>query len=214
MSIWTGKDGYDPLAEFTDRTARELADPRSEVFRKDTNPQVDEIEFVRRHLIGRKSVLELGCGLGIWSEVARQVGCWYFGVDGVAERVRYAAQRFSGKAKTYPDLSVVFKTGDIRTIRLAQKFDTALFVTVLQHMTLQGALEALDTAARHLWPDSKVIMIESRLMDGTIEDAEAAYADPSCSPHMIPKPISVLQAQIPELDWNHLGGDRYILTRV
>jgi 2-polyprenyl-3-methyl-5-hydroxy-6-metoxy-1,4-benzoquinol methylase len=210
MSILTGKQGYESVAEFVTRTEQELKNRSGSLFLRDTQPPAHEVAYVRESLQGRQSVLEIGCGFGIWSRVARAVGCTkYVGVDPVPERIRYAREQHN-------TVGVWFEVSDARTLRLEDRFDTVLSVTVLQHLTLPDAIAALVTLNHHLLPGGKGILLESRLWDISFAEAEMRYAGDDCAAHMIPKPLKTLQEAIPSLSWERAGvqEDRFHLTKV
>lgn len=205
MSIRTGRNGYSSIAEFAERTRQELADPVGVLFKRDTEPPEDDVRWVRERLSGHRRVLELGCGFGVWATVADGLGCQYWGVDPVPERIEYAAQHNSGER-------AVFVCGNATAVRLGATFDAVLFVTVLQHMTLDDACTSLQTAAVHLEPDGVAYLIESGIHDETESECERLYLDRS--EHMIPKPLAVLQAAVPDFNWANDGRfDRWILTK-
>lgn len=210
MTIRTGKDQYNAIEEFRERTIGELKDPDGVIFKRDTEPPEHEVAYVREALRGHKKVLELGCGLGPWAAVAAGVGCEYTGVDPVAERIEYATAHVDVPAGTR------FIHGDARTVKLLEGFDAVLLVTVIQHLLLPDAILALQNAAYHLIPGGEVILLESMIWDKTEEECDAAYAQPGHALHMIPKPLKVLQDAVPELIWNKAGReeDRWILTKV
>lgn len=202
MSIRTGKRKYSSIQEFSDRTRRELAYPEGVVFKRDTEPPQDEVEWIRSRLRYHLSVLELGSGFGIWANVAASVNCEYEGVEPVAERVLYAREHNPG---------VTFHQADATTVRLPRTFSAVLFVTVLQHMNLTDKVAALKTAVAHLEPGGRIIMMESLILDRTEAECEKLYKDPDCSPHMIPAPIAVLKEVLPGFTWDQQGHDRYVL---
>lgn len=206
MSIWTGKDDYNPIRSFESRTQRELLD-RGVVFRRDTEPPPDEVEWVKRQLYMKDDVLELGCGLGVWSQVAAEVGCHYVGIDPVRERVSYASTHYTRYGQ--------FSVGDARRFRCGRKFHCVLLVTVLQHVPMEHKIEILNTAAVHLLPGDVAILLESMILDITDTEAEAMYARPEHPCHMIPAPLGLLKSYRPEFKWHNDGvHDRWILERV
>lgn len=211
MSIFTGKQGYDSVKEFTERTKQELAAVDSALFIKDTRPTEPDVAFVRKSLRGHSSVLEIGCGFGIWYPVAREVGCAYVGVDPVLERVRFAQGRYPSGLFIHADA-----TTDALQVLEGFDFTAALFVTVIQHMNMTQAVAALRNAAKLVVPGGEVILLESRICDISVEEAERMYASPGCAKHMIPKSLLALADAVPELLWTRaVGGseDQFVLVR-
>jgi SAM-dependent methyltransferase len=192
VSIKTGRNDYDPLREFSERTRRELADRDGVLYKRDTEPQPHEVAWIREQIRGRRRVLELGCGFGVWSKVAREVSCEYVGVDGVKQRVQHAEE-------LNPD--TIFIHGDARHIDVGDMdFDTVLMVTVLQHVSLEDGILLLKTASRHLPKDGVLIMMESCI--SYVSEAEAERLYEARPDHMIPKPIMSLIDAVPEFAWD------------
>lgn len=235
MSIKTGKQDYDAVTEFTHRTNGELGHREGELYKRDTEPNPIDVDFVATRLRGHTRVLELGSGFGIWARVAIEAGCdWYVGVEPVHERYRHALERLEAardrnEAWAVRDI-VRFRTGDARIERQfavfggltdgltnhskRSQYDAVLFVTVLQHMTLEDAIRALKTAAWHMSDDGEIILLESLLLDVDAKECEEMYAAPSWPKHMVPKPRAVLEAEVPELIWARTDrADGFVLTR-
>jgi len=94
-----------------------------------------EIEFVssiiRRHAPGAKTILDLGCGTGIHVCGFAQEGYQVTGLDLSADMLAKAHERREN-AKADRCGSIEFQQGDIRDLRLSQRFDVvvALFHVV------------------------------------------------------------------------------------
>lgn len=205
MSIWTGKGNYNAIQDFTERTERELV-TRDHVFIRDTQPPDFEKKWVRDHLRMKDSVLELGCGLGVWAAVAHEVGCHYVGIDPVRMRVEYARAQHPRWA---------FICADARDFRSSMVFHCVLTVTVIQHLIVPDKIAALKTAAHHLPVGCQAFLLESGILDCTEAEAEALYASPKQADHMVPVPRALLEEHVPEFTWENDGAhDRWVLTRV
>lgn len=205
MSIFTGKQGYDPIREFRQRTVRELRNPTGEIFKRDTDPPQKERDFVAGALAGCGTVIELGCGLGAWVPVVQSVGADYVGADAIPERITYCRRTWK---------NVEFHLADCRTFRLPDRtFDAVLIVTVLQHLPFDDAACVLRTAEILLKPGGRAVLIEARIEDITVEEAEARYAQADCSSHMIPKPLKLLQEAVAEFEWERRGWDKFLVTK-
>lgn len=206
-SILNGKDGYDSIKEFADRTKKELQDKNGVLFKRDTQPPQDEIAWVASKLKGHRKVFEIGFGLGIWAPLAMTLGCDYTGIEPVEQRVSYALEH-------YPMGNFIL--GDARTARVEggeEAFDAVFTVTVIQHMGLQDAIDLLKTAVWHLRPGGTLIMMESMILNESVAECERRYADKSCSMHMVPKPISLLKKAVRDFKWVQEGSDRFVLTK-
>lgn len=207
MSIWTGRDGYDAIEDFSERTRAELANLEGELFKRDTELPARDVAFVTAELADGESVLELGCGLGPWFEIAETLGLDYVGVDPVDKRVEYAS-------KHHP--SGEFLRRDARTLQLPRHFDRVLLCTVLQHLPLIDALAVLRSAADHCAPGGKIILIEAHLVFAedvvwALNFAEEKYL--TMSPHVIPKPQALLRKATPGLRWRQEEWDLFVLEQ-
>lgn len=217
MSIWTGKHGYNSIKEFHDRTETELAAQDSELFRKDTQPPEEEIRWLQDQLaveftaekLAQPKLLEVGSGLGAWVPHVRVMGYMYTGVEPVFRRYDYCVQKYMSDKSTS---AVWFYNQDARNFKLGLRYEVILFVTVLQHMPLRDTVTSLQNAAKHLALGGKILMIESLILDVTEAEAERMYASKHTSQHMIPKPRSILEEAVPDLLWQKVGGDRYVLS--
>lgn len=196
MSTHKGRNNYDAFRAFSKRTKKELRHESGDVFRLDTEPPEEEVRWVVGHLHGARSVLELGSGLGVWSWPIMATGVQkYWGVDFIPERVRWASDH-------RPTPRARFVVGDARAVRLDDKFDVVLLITVLQHLTVPDAIAVLKTAAHHLVPGGRLLMVESDILDADEAECERRYAEPGWAAHVIPKSVAVLQAAEPSLSWD------------
>ena len=107
-----------------------------------------EAEYVHRliqtYAPNAKSMLELGCGTGRYSEKFESMGYEVTGVDVSEEMLMEARKTASPTCK--------FVLGDIRSIRLDKKFDvvTALFHVMSYQVTNQDVADTLSTIKEHL----------------------------------------------------------------
>lgn len=88
------------------------------------------------------SVLDVGCGLGTWLSVARDLGVKdIFGVDG-----EYVDRKLLGR---YLDLSF-FKSVDLRKdLDLDRSFDLAICLEVAEHLPESSSENLIDSLIRH-----------------------------------------------------------------
>lgn len=213
MSIWTGKDGYDSIKEFRDRTRRELLDRTSGDFAKDTVLEQPILDFLQRHLgFGGWDVLEVGCGFGKWAGPITAWGNHYEGIDPCQERVKYAVNNANHEAPCFPR----FMVGSHLDIKRCGMADAVLFVTVLQHLTLSDAREALLACVDKVRPGGKMLMVESLIFGGddavVYGECKRIYNKLSQPSHMIPKPMHLLQEATPGFRWD-TDGDFHVLTK-
>jgi SAM-dependent methyltransferase len=96
-----------------------------------------------------KSILELGCGTGKHAMLLAEKGYSVTGVDQSEAMLAKARER---KAKS--NLPIQFYAGDVRSVRLNQKFDSviSLFHVMSYQITNKDLLDAFETARVHLKP--------------------------------------------------------------
>ena len=110
-------------------------------------------ELIRRHAQEAQSLLELGCGTGRHAEQLVEMGCSVYGVDRsrtMLEDARKRAESLSREAQG----RLRFAEGDIREIRLNEKFDAviSLFHVMSYQTTNADLVAAFETAKIHLRP--------------------------------------------------------------
>lgn len=82
-----------------------------------------------------ETVLDLGCGTGAWSYLARGR---YLGVDNSSSFVAGCERRYADDPKKE------FRVGDIEAAEMNEHFDLALMMSVLHHLTDEQADTLLD----------------------------------------------------------------------
>ena len=76
--------------------------------------------------IAGKKVLEIGCGVGYWTEYCRDSGCAdYVGIDISETAVRTLQEE-------YPDYR--FISGDVSELKMDEQFEIVLMIDVTQHI--------------------------------------------------------------------------------
>ena len=205
MSIDQPKNGYDPLAYWTNRTKKVLAGGQAQLEERDityVHPGVQA--FLLKHMaqqeeaLGRKpDILEIGSGFGRWALALAEGYRKATGVDIVQERVDWSNTNRPGEFYCF-DPSQPWP--------LRRKVDTIFTVTVLQHVPFAATLGILREAAKHIRPSGRILLAEWRFSNATRAELDERYAQASCESHMIPKPINEMQAVFPK-DWSWSGGE-------
>lgn len=119
---------------------------------KDYTAEADYIDgLIKKFHQGAKTVLDLGCGTGAHAFILAAKGYHLTGIDRSEEMLAVAHERQSALACRSRG-ALVFKQGDIRTIRLHCTFDIviALFHVMSYQTTNQDLAQAFATAAAHL----------------------------------------------------------------
>lgn len=99
------------------------------------------------------SVLELACGTGRLSFPMAEAGAYVVGVDNSEAMLARARSELAKRGPPYIE-RVRFELGDMRTIRLAQRFDRVVlgFNALLHMLEDEDVLKALATVKAHLKP--------------------------------------------------------------
>jgi 2-polyprenyl-3-methyl-5-hydroxy-6-metoxy-1,4-benzoquinol methylase len=202
MSIFTGKNGYNSISEWTSRSEQALR-TRGELYTydlglEDKSPCVDWIKNTLLRYGSKPDVLEVGSGFGKWAKVLDGYYNTFTGLEAVAARVEHSQKLYGSPTVTFENLSP--------DTNLGRLFEVILSVTVIQHVTVPEAVGLLRVIERHLAPGGQALLAEWRIWDISVGAAEERYAEPSCSAHMIPKPLGYLQNAVPELSWSGDNG--------
>ena len=110
-------------------------------------------QLIQNHAPNSQSILELGCGTGNHAMLLAKEGYSIHGIDLSEEMLQQARDRLSNLT---PDLvsHLTFSSGDIRHVRLNQKFDVILSLFhVISYQTSNEDLQAaFATVKEHLKP--------------------------------------------------------------
>jgi len=108
--------------------------------------------LIQRHVPGAHSILDLGCGTGRHDLLLAERGYEVTGVDLSAEMLAIANLQ---RAPSTPSASsLLFRQGDVRSIRLNRTFDAivSLFHVISYQSTNEDLQRAFATARTHLNP--------------------------------------------------------------
>lgn len=102
--------------------------------------------------VAGRSVLEIGCGTGRWSRALRDLGASVTAID-LSEHVTSANRaRIPG---------ITFLSGDVLSMSEDRRFDVAVSVTVLQHLTARDQEGAVAKLARLVREGGMVVLLEN-----------------------------------------------------
>ena len=110
--------------------------------------------LIKKYLPGARSMLEFGCGTGRYTREFSRMGYAVHGVDISEDMLAEAGE----KSKNIE--SACFSYGDMRTVRLQEKYDVvaALFHVFSYQTTNLDALDALKTVSAHLKPEGVAVL--------------------------------------------------------
>lgn len=111
-------------------------------------------QLIQNYAPKTQSILELGCGTGNHAMLLAKEGYNVHGIDLSEEMLQQARDRLSNLP---PDLAshLTFSQGDIRNVRLKQKFDVilSLFHVISYQITNEDLQAAFATVKEHLKPN-------------------------------------------------------------
>lgn len=112
-------------------------------------------QLIQSHAPHSLNILELGCGTGHHAALLAQQGYKLHGIDISQEMLDYANKRRSQLTSELAS-NLQFTKGDIRQVRLNQKFDVVISLFhVISYQTTNADLQAaFATAKAHLKPNS------------------------------------------------------------
>ena len=114
-----------------------------------------------------KTLLDAGCGVGHFTEMARKLGFDATGTDFCEEAVERAQQR-------YPES--VFRVADLSHFDLSRRFDVIITLNVLVAVSEPTDWRrALRNFAEHLAPDGVIVILETLRQPGGEETDTAAH---------------------------------------
>lgn len=119
---------------------------------KDYTTETEYIDMlIKQYHPNASSVLDLGCGTGKHAHLLSKKGYQVHGVD--------VSESMLDLAKQYIDQNTTFSLGDIRSIRLPEKFDVviSLFHVSSYQTSNQDLVQAITTAHEHLKPNGLYI---------------------------------------------------------
>ena len=110
--------------------------------------------LVRRVVPNPQTVLELGCGTGQHAALLAEQGLSVTGVDMSASMLNGAEERRAG-LRTDLQSRITLRHGDIRTLRLEQRFDAviSLFHVISYQTGNDDLLRTFTTAREHMTPN-------------------------------------------------------------
>lgn len=117
------------------------------------NAWSQDFDFCRALAENRRSILDLGCGTGMFAaEMARDGTCDVVGVDPASAMLDIARKRRGGRRATWIE-------GDARTLELGRRFELIVLTGhVFQvFLTKEDRAAILRTIAQHLSPDGRFI---------------------------------------------------------
>lgn len=113
--------------------------------------------------IARKDVLEIGCGVGRWTRLLAANGNRVTAIDLSPTMVDETATRLRQSG-----LDAELHVANVATFDAGQRFDFALSVTVIQHVTdEQDFRQVFDNLARQLKPGGRAILLEAAPTDAS-----------------------------------------------
>ena len=122
---------------------------------KDYQAEADYVAgLIRRFHPGARLLMELGCGTGKHALLLADLGFSIHGIERSPEMLALALEATADNRQSINKGSLSFSEGDIRTVRLTERFDViiALFHVISYQTTNEDVTAAFKTARHHLQP--------------------------------------------------------------
>lgn len=215
MSIHYGKNEYNARRLWQERSELALSQPNGKLYAYDVlgtdSANADRNVAWLRAKVGefnpQPQVLEIGSGFGKWANALSGLYQHFTGVEVINQRVEHA------QALHRSNGNVCFYHKPDPTWNLGRKFGVIIIVTVLQHLVVPDAVKVLQCAERHLADNGLLFIIDDCIHDITLQEAEFKYETSANAAHMVPKPLSVLEEAVPQLDWFVEESGKFILRK-
>ena len=115
------------------------------------------LPWLPRVAAGSSMALDIGCGVGRWSQELARRGHQVLGLDLSSTMIKEATRRAGG-----PGTRCSFESGDVTTLDLGRNFDLIVCVTVLQHVLDPAeAGGAITRIGKHLAPGGTLVLLEA-----------------------------------------------------
>ena len=109
-------------------------------------------KFCAKMLLGKKSVLEIGCGDAIGAPILLQSVDSFYGIDLEEEIIKSDISRHKSSDK------LIFKQLDIIKGSIDSRFDSAVSLDVIEHIPFNHEVDYFKNICRSLSPDSICII--------------------------------------------------------
>jgi ubiquinone/menaquinone biosynthesis C-methylase UbiE len=138
------------------------ADEYDSVYRKpERQGDLREIERWLPRLLSARTVLEIACGTGYWTQFIAPVATSVLAIDSAPETLRIAKQRITAA-------NVLFEVGDAYALARSERaFDAAFAGFWFSHVPLERQREFLGALNRSLEPGAKVVLLDNLFVEGS-----------------------------------------------
>jgi ubiquinone/menaquinone biosynthesis C-methylase UbiE len=120
-----------------------------------------QIEQWLPRVLSGKTVLEIACGTGYWTQFIAPVASSVVAIDSAEETLRIARQRV-------PAGNVLFQVGDAYALAQSQaRFDAAFAGFWFSHVPLERQREFLRGLNSALEPGAKVVLLDNLFVEGS-----------------------------------------------
>jgi 2-polyprenyl-3-methyl-5-hydroxy-6-metoxy-1,4-benzoquinol methylase len=149
------------------------------------------VETLQRHYvpwftdIGAQTVLDIGCGRGLFLELLRNAGINAVGVDSNAAAVEQCRARGFGRAET-SDAKDFLRN----CVRRGERFDGVFCSHIIEHMDGRDGVELVSLAAQVLNPGGRFVVVTPNTRNLEVA-TENFWMDPT---HVRPYPRRLLEA--------------------
>jgi demethylmenaquinone methyltransferase/2-methoxy-6-polyprenyl-1,4-benzoquinol methylase len=138
------------------------ADEYDNVYQKpERQHDLRQIERWLPGVLSARSVLEIACGTGYWTQFIAPVAASMVAIDSVAQTLVIAKQRVTAA-------NVLFQVGDAYALSQGQRrFDAAFAGFWFSHVPLERRREFLHGVNLAVEPGAKVVLLDNRFVEGS-----------------------------------------------
>jgi ubiquinone/menaquinone biosynthesis C-methylase UbiE len=138
------------------------ADEYDSVYRKpERQRDLREMERWLPAVLTGRTVLEIACGTGYWTQFIAPVATSVLAIDSAPETLRIAKQRITAA-------NVRFEVGDAYALARSERaFDAAFAGFWFSHVPLERQREFLGALNRSLEPGAKVVLLDNLFVEGS-----------------------------------------------
>lgn len=141
--------------------AKRAAEYEAIYAKPERQPDLEAASKILQDIFNGKSVLEIACGTGYWTERIAQSAAYVLATD-INESVLNIA-----RSKTYPAGKVTFEAADLYQIQPIQLVDAVFGGFIWSHIPQQDLDGFVEKAAALVRPGGLVVMMDNRFVEGS-----------------------------------------------
>ncbi len=130
-------------------------------FKPERQGELRKIEDILKEIFNRKTVVEIACGTGYWTERISLTAKSILAID-INDSVLDIAQN-----KSYPQSNVVFQNQNLFLFNPVKKFESLFGGFIWSHIKLQELDSFVDKINDLVLPGGTIVMIDNNYVEGS-----------------------------------------------